>query len=437
MNAIAPIKHSATKGPFAILDIGSSKLACLIVETVSGNKLKILSYAMHASAGIQRGEITDLSLLSQTIGKVVEAAERKAELTIRDLHIVMPGGAAISTIHRQELELTDQIISKRDIRRLLTKQLSVPLPEGRSLIQTENLHYIIDGTSQVQNPKGMRANHLALDATSFTINNTAYLNIKEAVQHNHLAMGRLSHSAYAAGLACLSEEERDLGTLLLDMGGGTTSAALFLNGGIIGIATVPLGGIQITRDIARILSVSLSDAERLKAMEGSVTPSHGEALGDIYAPPPFTATGDNFIPATSPYQMQDLALPNGEMISRQLLSDIIRPRIEEILDYTYQKLKDARLENHIGNRVVLTGGASHLTGVADFISQYWKKSASLAYPHHILGLDEQSSNPAFAAMIGMALHISRSSDDDISEIHPATFAKTPFGRLGMWLRTHL
>ncbi len=104
-----------------------------------------------------------------------------------------------------------------------------------------------------------------------------------------------------------------------------------------------MGGIQITRDIARILSVSLSDAERLKAMEGAITPSHGEALGDVLSPPPFLAQGDNFVPATSAYQMQDLALPNGEMINRQLLTDIIRPRIEEILkpDLIYKKLVEA------------------------------------------------------------------------------------------------
>ena len=436
MSAITPIKPLSVKGPFAVLDVGSSKLGCLIVEPAS-DTVNILSYAMHASAGIQRGEISDLSLLSETIGKVVEAGERKAGLTIRDLHIVMPGGNARSQIDRYKLELADPIISKRDIRRLLVKQLQIPLPEGRSLIASERLHYIIDGSSHVQNPKGMRASHLALDATAVTISTTAYMNLAEAVQHNHLTIGRLGHAAHASGLACLTQEEADLGTLVLDMGGGTTSAALFLNNGIIGIASVPVGGIQITRDIARILSVSLSDAERLKAMEGAITPSHGEALSDILSPPPFLANGDNFIPATSAYQMQDLPLPNGEMINRQLLTDIIRPRIEEILDLIRGKLVDAGLENHIGQRVVLTGGASQLTGLADFVSQYWKRRATLAVPHHILGLDEHSANPAFSALVGMALHVARTADDDQTDFHPALLSKTPFGRIGMWLRDHL
>ena len=436
MNAITPMMPVSMKGPFAVLDVGSSKLGCLIVEP-AGDGLTILSYAMHASAGIQRGEISDLGLLSETVGKVVEAAERKAGITIKDLHIVMPGGGARSQIGRYKLELADPIISKRDIRRLLAKQMQIPLPEGRSLIASQRLHYIIDGSAHVQNPKGMRASHLALDATALTIATTAYMNLSEAVQHNHLNIGRVGHAAYASGLACLTQEDADLGTLVLDMGGGTTSAALFLNNGVIGISTVPVGGIQITRDIARILSVSLTDAERLKAMEGAITPSHGEALVDILSPPPFLALGDNFVPATSAYQMQDLSLPNGEMINRQLLTDIIRPRIEEILDLTHKKLTEAGLENHIGQRVVLTGGASQLTGIADFISQYWKKRASLAVPHHILGLDEHSANPAFSALVGMALHVARSADDELTEFHPATMSKNPFGRLGMWLRTHL
>lgn len=436
MTAMTPIKPVSVKGPFAVLDVGSSKLGCLIVEP-AGKTLTILSYAMHASAGIQRGEITDLALFSETLGKVVEAGERKAGLTINDLHIVMPGGQPQSHIERFKLELADPIISRRDIRRLTAKQMQMTLPEGRSLIASERLHYIIDGASIVQNPKGMRASHLALDATAMTIASASYLNLSEAVQHNHLQIGRIGHAGFASGLACLTQEDADLGTLVLDMGGGTTSAALFLNNGLIGSASVPVGGIQITRDIARILSVSISDAERLKAVEGAITPSHGEALRDVLSPPPFLAAGDNFVPATSAYQMQDLTLPNGEMINRQLLTDIIRPRIEEILDLIYQKLVAAGLEHHIGQRIVLTGGASQLTGMADFVSQYWKRRASLAIPHHIMGLDEHSANPAFSALVGMALHVARTADDDLTEFNPAILSRNPFGRLGMWLRTHL
>lgn len=437
MSAITPFKPVSVKGPFAVLDAGSAKLACLIVEPVGNDKVTILSSAMHASKGLNRGEISDLAEFSETVGKVVEAAERKAGLTVTDIHIVMPGGKPLSQIDRYQLELADPIISKRDLRRLHSRQLAKALPEGRSLIQTKQLHYLIDGDTQVHNPKGMRASHLALDATSVSIATTSYLNIQDAVHHNHLNLGRISHSAYAAGLSCLMEEERDLGSLLLDMGGGTTSAALFLNNAVIGIATVPVGGIHITRDIARILSISLSDAERLKAMEGTITPSHGEALSDVLSPPPFLANGDNFIPATSPFQMQELPLPNGEMISRQLLADIIRPRIEEILDMIDKKLKDAGLEHHLGNRVVITGGASQLTGVADFISQYWRRKATAARPAHILGLDEQTSGPEFAAVTGMALHIANAADDEHLEFHPAAAARTPFGRFGLWLRTHL
>ena len=436
MNALTPIKSVSAKSPFAILDIGSSKLGCLIVEP-AGEKLHILSHALHASAGVRRGEISDLALFSETVGKVVESAERKAGITVKDLHIVMPGGNVKSQIGRYNLELADPIVSRRDIRRLIAKQFQEAVPADRSLITSERLHYIIDGQSHVQNPKGMRASHLALDATSVTISSTAYLNISEAVVHNHLAMGRVGNAAYASGLACLSEEDADLGALVVDMGGGTTSAALFLNNGVIGVTSVPIGGNQITRDIARVLSVSLSDAERLKAVEGAITPSHGERLGDILSPPPFLASGDNFVPASTSYQMQDLQLPNGEMINRQLLSDIIRPRVEEILDLTFAKLGDAGLENHISQRVILTGGASQLTGMADFVSQYWKRRASLALPHHIMGLDENSADPAFSALVGMALHIARIADDEMSDMNPAIMSKSPFGRLGMWLSTHL
>lgn len=437
MNALIPIHPQQVKGPFAVLDIGSSKLACLIIEQAADGSLTVLSHAMHASAGIQRGEISDLAEFSATLGKVVEAAERKASLTVKDLHIVMPGGRIASQISRHQLELADSLVGARDIRRLLTKQFQSPLPEGRALIQTEELGYMIDGHHPVRNPKGMRASHLSVDITSLTIDSSAYLNVSEAAEHNHLSLGRLGNAAAASGLSCLTEEERDLGALILDMGGGTTSAALFLHGGIIGLVNVPLGGIQITRDIANILSLSLSDAERLKAMEGSVTPSHGEALGDILAPPPFAARGDNFVPASAPFQMQDLQLSNGEVISRQFLADVIRPRIEEILDLIQKRLEAGGLANHISKRVVLTGGASQLTGMADFVSQYWQRHASLAHPIQVSGLDDTTSGPAYAAPIGMALQLMKIADTPHQSYHPASLSRSPFGRLGLWLRTHL
>ena len=168
---------------------------------------------MHALLAFAVVKLLILALFSETLGKVVEAGERKAGLTVHDLHIVMPGGQPKSHIERFKLELADPIISQRDIRRLTTKQLQMALPDDRQLIASERLHYIIDGTSIVQNPKGMRASHLALDATAMTISSAAYHNIAEAVQHNHLTLGRIGHSAHASGLACLTQEDADLGTL--------------------------------------------------------------------------------------------------------------------------------------------------------------------------------------------------------------------------------
>lgn len=420
------------RGPFGVVDAGSSKLTALIIAP-SGDRLQLLGQAMHASDGLKQGEIIDLDKFSTALGKTVQAAERKAGIQVQKLHLVTAAGRPSMRICRYGVDLADNQISLRDLRRLASRQNETGLAEDRTLVQRQRLQYLVDDLRHVDNPLGMHGARLSSDVTLLSIDRTSAANLQRAVLEAHLEAGQIHHSACMAGRACLSREERDLGALVLDFGGGTTGVCLYMDGKIVYADTVRLGGQHITRDIARILNLGLADAERIKAMDGSVTPASENSL----AAAPFPAKGDNFVLNMSGLPAEQITLPNGEIIERGLLAAIIRPRVEEILDLVRQRLDTARMTAAIGQRIVLTGGGAQLTGLADFVGHYWGRTASLGLPQGLDGLDSHPSHLPFAASVGMALHLAEGETELDERDNLLALPKTPFGRFGQWLREHI
>lgn len=425
-------QKGSPRGPFAVVDAGSSKLTALIVAR-AGSRLQLLGQAMHASDGLKQGEIVDLDKFSSALGKTVQAAEKKAGLQVSKLHIVTAAGKPATQICRYGIELADNQIGVRDLRRLRARQNDTGLPEQRSLIQRQRLQYLVDDQHHINNPLGMHGSRLASDITLLSIERTTAANLQRAVLEAHLEAGQIHNAACMAGRACLSREARELGALVLDFGGGTTGSALFMDDRIVYADTVRMGGQHITRDLARILNLGLADAERIKAMDGSVTAVSENHL----AAAPFPARGDNFVLNTVGLPTEQITLPNGETAERSLLAAIIRPRVEEILDLIKQRLEAAQMTAAIGQRIVLTGGGAQLTGLADFVSHYWGRTATLGLPQGLDGLDSHPSHLPFAASVGMAIHLAEGESEPEEETGPLAAPKNPFGRLGQWLREHI
>jgi cell division protein FtsA len=218
------------------------------------------------------------------------------------------------------------------------------------------------------------------------------------------------------------------------MGGGTTSIAIFMEGKLVYVDTIKIGGNRVTTDIARILSTPLADAERLKAIDGSVMPTDITGIApDSLREVVRLGRSDNItIPALG--TTTEVA---GQTIERNLLSAIIRPRIEEILELLHGRMERARMEHTAGSRYALTGGASQLTGLADLFAKQAKKSVGLGKPIGIAGLDEDSSGPGFAASIGALIHVSRIEENDPTDRQTRTLPHGPFERIGAWLRDNL
>ena len=256
--------------PFAVLDIGSSKICCMIGEANGAGGVRLLGHGTHASAGIRSGEVSKLVALSTVIGKTVQAAERDAGISVTSVTVVAPGGTPFSSICKKSVRLSDAVVRRRDIDRLMARSDNGNIPENYQPMHLQTLQYGLDDVRGIADPRGMRGTNLSVDYTLVCGLRTSLANLREALALNHLETDRFLHSAYASGLACLSAEERDLGSVIVDMGGGTTSIAIFMEGKLVYVDTIKIGGNRVTTDIARILSTPLADAERLKAIDGSV-----------------------------------------------------------------------------------------------------------------------------------------------------------------------
>tara|TARA_B100000989_G_scaffold206489_2_gene156452 strand:- start:475 stop:1776 length:1302 start_codon:yes stop_codon:yes gene_type:complete len=424
-----------TRRPFAVLDIGSSKICCMIGETDGSGGVSLLGHGTHASAGIRTGEVSDLDALSSAIGKTVQSAERDAGLSIQSASVVVPGGKPVSSIHKQSLTLSDAIVRRRDIDRLMARDDPMAVASGYQPMHIQTLQYGLDEVRGISDPKGMRGTTLSVDYTMVCGLRISLANFREALALNHLETERFLHAGYTAGIACLTTEERDLGSVIIDMGGGTTSIAIFMEGKLVYVDTIAVGGHHVTKDIARILSTPINEAERLKAIDGSVMPT------ELSGGPPDTlrevmriGRSDNI---TIPSLDSTTSDVGGKTIERNLLSAIIRPRVEEILELLQKRMAKARMEHTAGSRFVLTGGASQLTGLADLIARQSKKSIGIGNPIGVIGFDASNSGPGYAACIGGLIHVSQLEDNDPDDRQTRTLPHGPFERIGAWLRDNL
>ena len=435
------MRAKQSKKPFGVLDLGSSKLACLIVEH-DNDRLHLRGQALHASLGIRQGEIIDMDGFSHAVGKVIETAERHAGVNIDRVHIVTPAGQPRLHQTKTDIELHSPLITRRDMARLASRQAEQPFSESADeivILQRHLSEYLVDGQGPIINPNGMSGSRLTAISQILTMSASSYNNFRHVAAHNHLQLGQTHHSAACAALACLSADERELGSMMIDFGGGTTGLAVYIEGRLRAVATVKMGGQNITRDIARMLSLSTAEAERLKALEGSVLPAP-PALNMTYAgtgtasASAFPAQGDNFVLTKTMSQHENLTLVSGQTIQRQFLNDIIRTRLEEILEAVEATLTASKLPSPRHFNLAVTGGASQLTGLSDFLSAYWQKPVSVKSPLPLSGLDGHISGGSFAASIGMARFVQH--QDQQSSLH-ALSNHGMLGRLRDWFKQNI
>ncbi len=419
------MKHkSKPKGSVvAALDIGSSKIACFIARIVDdeGN-FEVLGVGHQASQGIKAGSVTDLNAAEGAIRQTVHAAENMAAeamkgYPLREVVINVPGVHARSHNFTVDVDISGQDVTDNDVRRALAKAQGNAVSGDFELIHTIPNTYTIDGNNGIREPRGMFGDVLEVDIHLVTGDTSALRNIATCIERSHLDIGALCEAGYAAGLASLVEDEMDLGCTVIDMGGGVTSIAVFYGGALVYCDAIPVGGQHVTSDIARGLSTSLSDAERLKVLYGSAVASSADENELIDVP-----------------QIGEDQQSHPNHAPRSLLVGIIQPRLEEILELARAKLNDSGAGQFAGRRVILTGGASQLPGLRDLGQMVLDKQVRLGRPIRIDGLAESVNGPAFATTAGLLTYVSERSDEMPAAIVAQVEPGNMFERVKFWMR---
>ena len=379
----------------AVLDIGSSKVVCLIGQRESNFGVRLIGSGFGVSAGLKNGAVVDMEAAEHGIRTAVEKAERAAGVTVQGVSV----NVALRSLRSQHMNVQTEFasgeVADRDLKRVLTTSLSELAQPEDAILHAIPLNWTVDDESGIRDPRGMFGKRLGVDMHFVMAGVGPLRNLAHCVERCHLEIKSVTVSPYAAGLAVLTEDERYLGVTVIDMGGGVTSAAIFRDDTLIHVDAISVGGKNVTNDVARGLVTPSEAAERIKTIYGSAL--HG-------------ADDDHFMVPCPPMGAQDELHHQ----SRTLLTSIVRPRIEETLELLRDRMIDSGMERYAGRRLVLTGGACQLNGVRELAEYVFNKRVRIGRPHGVLGIRETLAGPDFAVATGLLKQAFSDSQEAIS-----------------------
>lgn len=341
-------------GPFGVLDIGSTKIVCLIGRTESDGRLRLLGFGWHRGKGVRAGGIVDLEEAERAIRAAVGQAEDMADTTLRSVTVNLTCGQPESRLFNVQWPVGSgegRAVEESDIRRVIAEGRLRADVEGREIIHALPLTFSTDDTDRVLDPRGLFCTTLTARLHIIDAATSALRSLGACIARCDLDISELVSAPMAAGLSALVEDERELGATVIDMGGGTTGMAVFAEGQLLHTAQLPVGGIHVTNDLARLLSTPVAHAERLKALYGNVQSSPDDEREML--PVPLVGEEEHQI----------------AKVPRSMVVSIIRPRIEETFEMVRERLESSGLTRAAGNRVVLTGGACQLSGVREMAAR--------------------------------------------------------------------
>ncbi|UYH51675.1 cell division protein FtsA [Candidatus Kirkpatrickella diaphorinae] len=371
-------------GVFGVLDIGSTKMTCLIGRAETNGMLRILGYGWRRSHGIRNGTVIDFAEAERAIRATVGQAEEAADRRLDEVTINLSCGQPTSNLYNARMPIGGREVTEADMERVVAEGQMRAVAEGRSVIHTMPIGFIVDDIGGLVDPRGQLCEQLTARLHVVDAASNALATLTSAVSRAELKVRNFVSAPFASGLAVLAEDERDLGATVIDMGGGTTSIAVFGEGALLHTSFIPVGGLHVTRDLAGYLSVSLDEAERLKTKYGAAD----VAIED---------SRDTF-----PVQLIGERTGSLNRVSRARLVTAIRPRIEETLELVRDRLAEAGFGRASRERVVITGGASLLEGLGLTAARILNRPVRLGRPMHISGLPETGANAAgFATASGL------------------------------------
>lgn len=404
------------------LDVGTSKVACFIarVDWQRGGArppIAVLGVGHQISRGIKNGCVVDMVEVEDSVRAAVGQAEDLAKTTIHEVAVSFSAGNPQSLAAAAAIDLEGQPVSDREIGRVIELAQSQVELNHRLAVHAIPLNFTLDSSRGIRDPNGMFGQQLGVNLHMVTADVGPVRNLGVCIERCHLEMSGLVVGPLAAGLACLVEDELDLGVTVVDMGAGTTSVGIFAEGGLISAGVVPIGGQHVTNDLARGLSTSMAEAERFKTLFGSALRGLSDDKSTLNVPL--------------------LGEEGGEAhhtVPRSMLTSIISPRIDETFEMVRDLIQASGMDRLAGRSVVLTGGASQLNGVREAAARILGKQVRLGRPIRMTGLPDAVAGPAFSGCAGLLAYLTHGSGDTFLLDSHKESRRTPhqIGRIGRW-----
>src|ERR1700758_653061 len=414
----------------ASLDVGTSKIACMIARLKRcptsdafrrrSHAAELIGYSQIQSRGVKAGAVVDLNECEQAVRQAVSLAERMAKVRVESVLVSVSGGR----LQGQRIEATTDIrggaVTAADVARVTSTGMHHATAIGRTVLHALPVSYSLDGVKGVRDPRGMLARQFGVDMNVVTTDATVAKNLMLVVERCHLKVEAMAASPYVAGLSVLTDDEADLGAAVVEMGAGTTTIATYSAGRFVHASGFAVGGQHVTMDLARGLSACIADAERIKTLYGTVLTGGSDARELMSVP----AAGDN-----------ERDVP--QIVSRATIANIIKHRVEEIFEMVRDRLKDSPFGAEPKARVVLSGGASQLTGVPELATQILNRSVRIGRPLGFGRLPTEAKTASFAAPTGLLVYPQYAHLEHVEPRHTRqlkTGTDGYFGKVGRWLR---
>ncbi|MCE0505363.1 MULTISPECIES: cell division protein FtsA [unclassified Roseivivax] len=397
------------RGVVAILDVGSSKIACLIlrfdgterdfdsdgVGSLAGQSgFRVIGAATTRSRGVRFGEVASMGETERAIRTAVQAAQKMAQIRVDHVIACFSGADPRSYGLAGQVELEGTQVSEQDVARVLSACDVPDFGDTREVLHAQPVNFALDHRSGLSDPRGQIGQELATDMHMLTVDGMAIQNLAHCVKRCDLELAGLASSSYASGIAALVEDEQELGAACIDMGGGSTGISIFMKKHMIYADAVRMGGDHITSDISMGLQVPMATAERIKTFYGGVV-----------------ATG------MDDREMIEIGGETGDWehdrrtASRAELIGIMRPRVEEILEEARARLDAAGFDHLPSQQIVLTGAGSQIPGLDGLASKILGQQVRLGRPMRVHGLPQAATGPGFSSAVGLCLFAAHPQDE--------------------------
>ena len=392
------------------LDIGTTKICCLVAEELEG-ELRVIGKGMADSVGLRRGVVVNIESTVNSIVQAVQQAEENAGEEITGVVVGIAGTHIRSQESHGVIALKRQEVTPEDIERVIEAAKAINLPNDRVILHALPQEFIVDDQGGIEQPVGMSGVRLEAKVHIITVAKSALENLIKCIEKSNYTVEAVVLQPLASAEAVLTEEEKQLGVALIDFGGGTTDVAVFLEGTLRYVSSVGVGGQILTSDLTVGLRTTMSAAEKLKI-------NYGCCLAPL-------------VPREEYIDVPGLGNRPARKLSRQVLAEILEPRVEELLEIINTELENSGLKPRLGSGVVITGGSSLLPGLVEMADQIFELPTRVGYPRKLPGLE--IDDPRFSTAVGLLLYaqrylrreIPRRPKSPISKIYQWIFGREP------------